>query len=141
MEYYQIAAKWLADKLRNPSVEDFYVGEEGTIGYIAQLLGYMLAKESKPTEEAINAFESALAEEIKRNVELYKNTAVIRIDYHPEGILCCVLNKVKLDPNCLPKKVVIRANNDVVTVNIGGRCGRHLTLYESPDYLEMMNIP
>lgn len=141
MEYYQVAAKWWADKLREIKVENFSIGEEGTIGYIAQLMGYMIAKESKPTEDAINSFESILAQEIKQNVEQFKHAITLEVDYHPERRLCYAAKKANLDANCLPKMVVMRADQYVVTVRVGGKHGSELVLYQSPEYLEMMDLP
>lgn len=142
MEYYQVAAKWWADKLRELKVENFSVGEGGTIGYIAQLLGYMIAKESKPTEEVINEFERLLAQSIKEDVEKFNYGITLEVDYHPEGMLCYTAAKANLDVNCLPKKVIMEVSKDEVSVKVGGKHNaRYLVLYQSPEYLERMDIP
>ena len=61
MEYYEIAAKWWADKLRNAQVGDFYRKKTSPSGAEVLILTTMFARDHKPEDDkCYNDFERIL---------------------------------------------------------------------------------
>ena len=126
MEYYEAAAKWWADILRNPSL-DSYIDAGESVSQIA----LNLAKECKPTERQINLFEKDLAEEIRKTVddlgEIYGDFIII-CDFEPSYFLQDVAIKYKIHSIGFPFKSIMRINKDLVIAR-QGHYGKKETIY------------
>ncbi len=89
MEYYEVAAKWWADKLRNVTFGDFYKKRTSPSGAEAFLMTTIFARDHKPgDDECYNVFEKILANIIKERVEIIEPyTFSLSVHYSPDEYL------------------------------------------------------
>lgn len=83
MEYYEVAARWWADKLRYVGKESYNMGEKDKkLDSSAMIQGTMQAIQTECPEENIDSFEKLLAKTIKEMMEKYYEV-YLYTDYFP----------------------------------------------------------
>ncbi len=118
MEYYKVAAKWWADKLRKLGPGNFNNGDESISGGVTMALDTMLAMNSKPSDDAIDLFEEKLAKAIKEYLEK-QDYIILSVDYGPDYILASIAEKSGLSTRCFPWKTTMWVRKDKVSVRAG----------------------
>ena len=118
MEYYNVAAQWWADKLRNVSTDNFNNGDDSEKGIAGMFLAAMCAKSTKISDEAIDAFEEALAEHIKEHFEICGYLSLLT-DYGPQGILADTAREVGISTNAFPWKTSMWIEKNSISVSCG----------------------
>lgn len=117
MEYYDIAAKWWADKIRNLSLSDFYLGDGDSSRTIASAAFYK-NKKAVPGEKEISRFEEILSEKIKECVDKEKSI-LIETDYEPDGFLKEAATDAGIPLKVFPWRMVMFIEKDNVSVKNG----------------------
>ena len=118
MEYYEIAAKWWANKIRNVCPGNFNNGDESSTGGIMMMMAMMNAMNSKVTDESINSFEKRLAENIREYVEA-RGSLTISCDYGPDTLLNEIAKETAIPTNRFPFKTIMWINKGNVSVRAG----------------------
>lgn len=118
MEYNKVAAKWWADKLRNPNLGSFDNGDDSSTGGFAMILGLMNAMNRQVSDENVSNFENELAELIKESVES-RGTMYLDCDYGPGYELSDLASKHSIDPSLFPWKTQMHISSEVVKVSCG----------------------
>lgn len=118
MEYYEVAAKWWAEKVVNAGPANFNNGDESQAGGIAMILASIFAMENAPNKEAIEAFDKELAKVIKNKVE-EKGSLMLDCDYAPDAILSSVATQTGVNPSGFPWKTTMDIRPDKVEVSFG----------------------
>lgn len=118
MKYYEVAAKWWADKLRNVGPASFNNGDDSPNGGIAMMLATMIAFDKEPSNDATDLFEKNLAEKIKERVE-HLGQLSLDCDYGPGMILGNIAKEVGIDPMSFPWKTSMHITADKVQVSFG----------------------
>ena len=109
------AAKWWADYLRKPLVHHSN-GETDNANAMASLLADIQSVKSRPTDAAVDKFESILADKILSDGH---NHLYFGCDYHPDEILMSAADEAGINPMSFPWKVRMHIDDDVVTVSNG----------------------
>ena len=82
------------------------------------MMATMLAIDSAPSEDAIDAFEKRLAEFIKATVE--KNSSMsLSVDYYPDYNLGTIVKETGVNPSVFPWKTTMNIDSDRVDVSSG----------------------
>ena len=110
MNYYEIAAKWWADKVQNAGPANF--------NNVAMIFASMIAMENASNKDAIEAFEKELANVIKTNVES-KGRLTFDCDYAPDRILTEVAIEAGVNPAGFPWKTTMNVTAEKVEVSFG----------------------
>lgn len=118
MEYNKVAAKWWADKLRNPNLGSFDMGDDSRTGGLAMILGMMNAMNRQAPDENVSNFESELAELIKERVESC-GSMYLDCDYGPGFELYNLASKHNVDSSLFPWKTHMHISSDEVKVSCG----------------------
>ena len=115
MEYYEVAAKWWMDKLRNVVSEHFSCN--GKVGSMEELLAsYFL---DAPSAECLDSFEQKLADIIKDNVETF-GYMLILTHYNPDvSLLADIARKSGIDTNRIPHETTMWIYKEMVSVKYG----------------------
>lgn len=120
MEYYEVAAKWWADKLRNVGPGHFNNGDDSSTGGIGMMLATMLASKTQASNEKIDLFEKKLAETIKEEVE-DRDSMTLSVDYGPDRVLGRLAEECAVSTNGFPWKTTMWIDKENVSVSSGYR--------------------
>ena len=118
MEYNKVAAKWWADKLRNPNLSSFNMGDDSSVGGFAMILGMMNTMNRQASNENLGNFERELAELIKERVES-RGAMYLDCDYYPGYELSNLASKHNIDSNLFPWKTKMHISSEEVKVSCG----------------------
>lgn len=118
MKYYEVAAKWWGDKLRNVGLGSFNNGDDSPIGGMVMVMATALAIDEKPSGSNIDIFEKRLSEAIKENME---RTTYMQLtcDYNPCSMLYDIANELNISTSCFPWKTTMEIIQDRVRVSCG----------------------
>ena len=118
MTYYETAAKWWADKVRNVGPGNFNNGDDSTSGGMAMILATMLAMDKEPDSESADQFEKILSEHIRKRVE-DDGYLILDCDYGPCTLLSNVAKVSGVDASCFPWKTNMNITKEEVKVSCG----------------------
>ena len=118
MKYYEVAAKWWADKIRKASPANFNNGDDGQRGGMAMIMATMIAMKNEPSSEVVDLFEKKLAEKIKEEVER-RGQLSLDCDYSPDITLGNIANQTGVDTMSFPWKTNMNITADKVCVSFG----------------------
>ena len=118
MKYYEVAAKWWADKLRNIGPASFNNGDDSAAGGMVSAMATILAVEEKPAGNAADEFEKRLAEAIKEKME---GITYMRLscDYNPCRMLYDIASEFNISASCFPWKTTMEITPERVNVSCG----------------------
>ena len=119
MEYYEVAAEWWANKLRNVSLSNFDNGDDSFFNRMAMILAASLAVEAKTPDEAIDLFQKKLADTVKKFVESHDVRMILSVDYGPDHILSKVAEETGVGMERFPWKTTMWISQDKVSVSAG----------------------
>lgn len=121
MEYYEIAAKWWTDQLRDVKPSHFNVGDDlpkdGDLFLL--LAGMQHANRVGPeSEEALEAFQKKLGEKIKERVERFSDIT-LGVDYGPDKLLYDIAVESGIKGVNFPLKTMMWISSKKVSVQKG----------------------
>lgn len=116
--YYETAAKWWSEKVKNASPANFNNGDKSQAGGMSMIFASLIAMENAPKKEAIEAFEKELAKVIKAQVE-ENGSLMLDCDYAPDAILTSVAIDTGVDPSGFPWKTTMKVTAESVEVSFG----------------------
>lgn len=118
MEYYEVAAKWWADQLRNVKSNHIIIGDDSDADMLFMLQGTLEALEDNTPSENIDAFERLLSERIRKEVEVKKGI-VLMMYCGPDLILKEIAEKTGCSTARLPGNARMQIWEDEVFVRVG----------------------
>ena len=122
MKYYEVAAKWWADKIRNVGPANYNNGDNGVRGGMAMMMATMIAVDKAPSNVSVELFEKKLAEKIKESVES-RGQLSLDCDYGPNMLLGNIARETEIDPMSFPWKTNMHITPDKVQVSFGYGAG------------------
>ena len=121
MEYYEIAAKWWTDQLRDVKPSHFNVGDglpkDGDLFLL--LAGMQHANRVGPeSEEALEACQKKLGEKIKERVERFSDMT-LGVDYGPDKLMYDIAMETGIKGANFPLKTMMWISSKKVSVQKG----------------------
>ena len=116
--YFTVAAKWWADCIRNPSIDNYYMGDDSVEGNFAMMAAFLKAQEHKPRPSDVEYFEHHLAEIIMRDVNSKARTFLMTSS-EPKYQLREIAAIHHIDSSCFPLRTYMTITKNEVSVNHG----------------------
>lgn len=118
MEYYEVAAKWWADRIRRIDRNSFNGNTTSNIkDKCGALVKTIVALEYQPSEKTIHMFETSLARQIKEYVEK-QGQMILEVSTIPDYFLGKVAKEMGLNALVFPQMVTMRINPERILVTI-----------------------
>lgn len=118
MESAKIASNWWAEKIQKPTIYDN--GDRSKIGDMSTLFAFLLASNNRTglSEESVELFKKTLENLIVTEIELF-GSALVMVDYHPEGILREAASTAQINDSLFPWKTMMNVTEEEVKVSEG----------------------
>ena len=117
MEYYEVAAKWWTDKLREVAPEHF--SYNGRVGSMEKLLASYFPEMPKLSDESFDLFEKKLVDIIKDKVENY-GFMLLLTHYNPDvSLLGDIARESGIDTSRIPHETTMWIYKEKVSVKYG----------------------
>lgn len=117
-----VAAKWWADKLRNPDLGSFNMGSRLAVYEQSAKRGLAFAQDNPAEEKNLKRFETMLCHKIAKEMTK-REQFYLMCDYHPDDTLYGIAYECGINEALFPWKTIMTVRQDTVTV----RCG-----YDAP---------
>ncbi len=120
MEYYEVAAKWWADQLRDGNVrkKKSVIGDDSDADILFTLQGMAEALDDNTPSENIDAFEELLANRIQKIVEEKGGIALV-VYCGPDLILEEIAKETGCSADRFPGRAEMDIWKDLVRVKVG----------------------
>lgn len=117
MEYYEAAAKWWTDKLRNVTPEHF--SSNGRVGSMEKLLASYFPHMDDLSDEDLDLFEKKLADIIKDQVERI-GYMILLTHYNPDvSLIGDIARESGIDTDRIPHETTMWIYKEKVYVQYG----------------------
>ena len=118
MEYFEVAAKWWTDQIRNHEINKLNTSPSALDGGIVLLHETINKQVYNPTDKDYDYFYSLLADYIKQTIESFGSNIIVS-DYGPEESLCAIANQASIPFARFPWKVRMYISKNEVIVYQG----------------------